>query len=455
MNRRECISVCMMGLATPVMAQANGLGFGGNSVVFGPDSGLSAVDYNGDCYTTQTDVALQYLVAVGWTLQVGDLDGDGVESVSDSLRSIEKFIRASFADVNGDGVVDINDALSVATAAGQATGSELFADVTLDGQVDTSDIVAVSGKIGQPSQITDGEFSMAAWLVYHSASKLLADGVDSVAAIESYENCVGGDRDPRVHDLQISRDWGDNDHDVEVSAAWPHNHEYEISLTWSNFGDPMTSHDLQISQDEGWPANHDACISSTWSGEGVSNHGCHVTHSFDISIERPENHETRLSRMWSDAPNHLYEYSITWDDPGHSILDSRTWPTNHLREVSLAGYDITRHDQRISARPGYHDEAHSGQWPSNHILSVSDGWDNSHSTAWSVGWPSNHQAFVSSDWQNPIYPGVWPPNHMVQESGGTPPGPGSWEQWFPDGHYIMESLNELWNIPGDIWDLVT
>jgi hypothetical protein len=448
------------------MAQANGLGFGGNSVVFGPDSGLSAVDYNGDCYTTQTDVALQYLVAVGWTLQVGDLDGDGIESVSDSLRSIEKFIRASFADVNGDGVVDINDALSVAIAAGQATGSELFADVTLDGQVDTSDIVAVSGKIGQPSQITDVEFSNAAWLVYHSASMLLADGIDSVAAIESYEHCVGGDRDYNVHDLQISRDWGDNDHDVEVSETWPNNHEYQISISWSEYGHPGSSHDLQLSedfpysshdvqlsQDENWPANHDPCISDSWSGSGRNY--CNVTHSYDVSESRPENHETRLSRMWSGAPNHLYEYSTTWDNTDHSTLDSRTWPANHLYEVSRRGYIITGHDESISGQRIGHDVERSRQWPSNHTMNVSDGWINSHSTTWSVGWPSNHQAFVSSDWQNPVYPGAWPPNHMLQESGGTPPGPGSWEQWFPNGHYIMESLNELWDIPGDIWDLVT
>lgn len=133
-----------------------------------------------------------------------------------------------------------------------------------------------------------------------------------------------------------------------------------------------------------------------------------------IDISKPEGvqwggHVWAVSNGWDTADHGLDKSKAAWPS-GHTITDSRTWPTDH--------------DQAKS----------KNNWPAGHIGTISPGWTGDpgpdgkpteHTTTRSAGWPANHSGEVSRTWPADHAASrskTWPPDHKASRSKGWPQG---------------------------------
>ena len=136
-----------------------------------------------------------------------------------------------------------------------------------------------------------------------------------------------------------------------------------------------------------------------------------------VSRTYPTNHVRELSTVF--PTNHMYTITTEWApsinclDLGHQdyCVAPDDWPHNHFEPTS---------DTWDTPLPGDEDSL----WPENHSISTTANWREewrdhpSHTVPISLSWPSEHDRGVSSQ---------WPPNHTMTHSSTGVPNPSDHE----------------------------
>lgn len=393
------------------------------------DSLLVAVDIDGDCIITSTDLAAQLALRIDSSPgKVYDADGDGKITGADTLMIIETALRASTGDVDGDGVVSEKDLDRGFELLGEK-GENLSADVDGNGAVDELDLKLIASRIGEKVDL--------------SGSKIASQLYDRVLELDAAEAAGLASWLPSWCWPFDGDNWPDGDHLTTVSSlyppghggwtsdGWPPNHFYSITNGW--YPCPAGCHGTLNSSDEAWPPNHDYAISKDWTPQ----HSVIAT----LSGPAPTPHSYTTSDSW--PPNHDVSVTSSYP-PTHTREISSVWPPNHLTNTSNNHDWPTQTDHFASISASWtHNPTSSSTWPPSHPPSTSGTWVPGHISETSIGWPPSHSSQASGSWPPNTYPGNWPPNHHggVSATWTNPPPvpPGL----FPPGHAYIPSVREF------------
>lgn len=396
-------------------------------VQFLENSAVEITDQNGDCLISDIDVIFminQRLIdQYGDTFNVGDLDGDGLASTGNDLQvAINWVLMEGFGDADHDGVVSAQDVTLVGqwVSTGQVRG-----DINFDGQSDIFDTAAANTQVGE--QIPLNSLGMSANRIFIGLGQLHEEGTaawmasgcmiaEHVLGVSrtwkdqpswwspNHLNVISHSYIPKVHDGGLSRRVpSGEEHATDVSKSWPANHFYAASLTW------------KPPQDHRWAASYVGNPSPS-------------EHGYDLSATWPAGHKAVSSETWNEFVAHEETVSRTW------------WP-NHNMSNSDMHVAPPGHQDDVSETWAHATESSTGDWPPNHIPTVSDGWSLGHDTGRSSIYPPNHVADASNTWLGPIY--NWPPSHSaaISNTWGEP-SPGSWPV-FPPDHDWLTSFSDI------------
>lgn len=393
-------------------------------VQFLEDSAIEITDRNGDCLISDIDVILtinQRLIAqYGEAFEVGDVDGDGLDSTAmDVVIAIRQIIAQGFGDANHDGIVTQQD---LAIIGQWVSNGQIEGDINLDGQIDVLDSLAANDQLG--TQISQNALLSISFRVYDGLSQLHEEGIDAFMA----SGCA-----PEDHTLGVSSTWP-----AKKPSWWPSNHQTSISTSYTfpthEYWSTHTSyndHDSSVSKT--WPANHLFVASNTWLPP--------QSHTIIISWQTPspEVHGHHLSKTWPTG--HRKFFSDTWQEHGdHDQVVSRTWWPNHEKANSHAHTWPPPHINDVSQTWIHDSTLSTSKWPPSHSPQVSDGWG-VHQSGLSVTYPPNHVSYASITWPGPV--DIWPPSHSYAASvSWGEPMPGSWPV-FPPDHTWLTSFKDV------------
>ncbi|MBL0927908.1 MAG: hypothetical protein IBJ11_09700 [Phycisphaerales bacterium] len=437
--RRLGVAMMVCAAVSPAIGQQMVLGPPDRMIItrFMSSSSMLLRDLNNDGAISDVDVSmmvLDQLVAMyGPSLDVGDVDGNGVVNGEDVVAAIATMIRgcfgktaAAFGPVGGQDVA--------ATATFVIAGS-LRGDLNFDGASDVEDVVVTVEAVGQTVAIASSFDETARELFTY------------IGAIRS----LG-----RAHFMATGP--VSNTHSTPVSGLWPAdhprwwraNHMVAISREYDDGGkkpvwhEPATSsrwqspspHDQGLS--EQWPANHAADVSASWLKPPVHNvvrteqrPADGETHEAALSSKWPLSHVRSASNTW--GPDHEVQISRTWW-PGHDMYDSRArvWPPVHAAYGSAA-WDRYLHNRALS----------QAAWPPNHEPRLSSTWGLPHLTGTSSFYPSNHFGYASGSWEGPRP--MWPAGHFREISRTWNEVPREWPL-FPADHSWFTTFSQVPNI---------
>ncbi len=295
------------------------------------------------------------------------------------------YVKSMFGDFDGDGVVSWEDMMAQVANPGPVSPIApkiLQGDMNQDGVVDGEDVGLLFGAAGE--FVPDEAFAFALW------AQIIAEASDAGYQLSLVEMVFG------QNTTSSGGHRGPNDHNQTVTATWPPPPGYPVD--WD------------------WPADHLGIVSSTWTGTGW-----------------PANHHGVISGLWGDSsedcwpPNHDVARSTTWNDDGlHQSMTSATWPSSHLRLLSIEGTETGDHVQIVSWQNTGHNETTSENagWPANHIQHISRTWNTDHERETSSSWPASHLMIISESWS----PGRgWPANHYeIVSLAESQPGDHDW-----------------------------
>ena len=396
-------------------------------------SALIPLDENGDCLITDVDYALMIearLVALyGADLQVGDMDGDGVQTAEDVNAAILAIVRSTFGRLlPGAGAVTSGD---VAAVAQRVDAHDPAGDVNFDGVADKADIKAVYDRVGENID------------AFSIADDLARDVFRYVSAVRELGRAyfMATECAPPGHIISISNSWRP-DH----PTWWAPNHQVGVSRT---YGDeprfsahsesesafwPFPSHDALMSGT--WPANHLLESSLTW--QAPADHGTDAS-AFHWG-EEPPSHAAGLSATWPTS--HTYAASSTWG-ADHDGFISRTWWPWHSADDSNMNLWPPLHTEGVSGIWTHGVDVSQEVWPPNHNTPVSMAWGPMHNSGVSQNFPPGHVAAASSSWPGPQP--TWPPSHAFAQStenDEAPVTPGNWPI-FPPGHNWWDTALDI------------
>jgi len=301
------------------------------------------------------------------------------------------YVKSMFGDFDGDGVVSWEDMVAQIANPGPVSTIApkiLQGDMNQDGVVDGEDV----GLLFEAA----GDFAPDEAFIFGLWAQIIVEASDagyqlSLVEMVFGQNTMGG-----------GGHRGPNDHNQTITSTWPPPPGFPVD--WD------------------WPADHLGILSSTWDWTlGVP------------SSDLPANHHSVISSTWGESsedywpPNHDVARSSTWNDDGyHQSMTSATWPSSHLRNLSIEGTETDDHVEIVSWQNADHDETTSENagWPANHLLHLSRTWNTNHDRVTSSAWPSNHMMIISESWS----PGRdWPANHYeVVSLAESQPGDHDW-----------------------------
>lgn len=394
------------------------------------ESAMRQVDRNGDCGTSDIDLALAIKRRLEDEFGLGvvamrDLDGDGVVNREDSVAAIGLIIKSTLGKTGHEPGSLAVSTVDVAAIVADVAANRPRADVNFDERVDALDVVAVLDRVGQT--VSDFDVVQAARSLYEYVEVMVQDGEGRFMV----SACA-----PRNHLAGISDTWP-----ADHPSWWPPNHQGAMSSSWQN---PRNQPPHISGTSRQPPPPHNATYSSAWPAnhlQDASNNWIYPTHSHDSSILNPVppnfNHAAATSEKW--PPGHYSGKSASWPTE-HAIDVSRTWWANHSAADSSASVVPPLHDSRISGAWGPHSTGTSqNRWPPNHYAPVSSSWGpGGHHIGVSSGFPPAHHGYVSATWPGPQ--SLWPSNHVADVSRTwSQPAPNPWPSMPllpPDHSYV-------------------
>lgn len=391
-------------------------------VQFLKDSAIVITDRNGDCLISDIDLILainQRLTdQYGPALDVGDIDGDGLDSTAmDVIGAIRGIITYGFGDANHDGIVTQQD---LAIIGQWVSSGQIEGDINLNGHVDLLDTVAASNLLG--TQLNQNAIYAISFRIFDGLSQLREEGVDAFMA----SGCA-----PEDHMLGVSSTWP-----AKRPSWWPSNHQTGVSNSYiplthvhhiSSWIPSGEEHSSWLSKS--WPANHFYAASQTWKQPEYHQYIWSGVQS------TPPHHDAGVSSSW--PAGHRAEASDTWNTEhvSHDLVVSRTWWPNHTYSNSLMNQVPPAHHTDVSETWTHVVAQSKMQWPAGHDRLVSAGWGPGHQAHVSATYPPLHQGYASSSWPGPIL--IWPPSHTYKISiTWSEPAPGPWQVFPPDHDWL-------------------
>ena len=428
---KPCIIVAAIGTAvtaTSVVAQYGAPDRTGVTR-FMSRSSMVMTDLNNDCLVSDVDVVMLLMDRMaelyGPDLEVGDLDGDGIETSEDIVTAIGFLMKGAFGKTapGGDeavGAADIEQTL-LAVAAGDVEG-----DLNFDGDVNAEDLLVTVDRFGEA--VSDYDIDQAARLAAEYMGYIVYLGRDGFMA----SGCAPDTHLSRVSDTwpPDHPDWWVPNHYTSISRGYEGEEPDPIEhSSWVSSHYPTAPHESETSAS--WPPNHDWYASSTWGPPG--------DHQTYTSVVVPEEaHVRTVSQAW--PPGHMEAATSTYP-PDHEPIVSQAWWPNHTYYDSMGRIMPPVHLTWFTEDKWVHQTENSqAAWPPNHTYEVSNGWG-SHGKSISLLYPPGHIASASNTWPGPQP--TWPPMHTraVSESWGEP-SDGDWPM-FPSDHSWWTTFQDI------------
>ncbi|MDQ7013037.1 MAG: hypothetical protein Q9O74_03975 [Planctomycetota bacterium] len=393
-------------------------------------SSMVMTDLNNDCLVSDVDVVMLLMDRMaelyGPDLDVGDLDGDGIETSEDIVTAIGFLMKGAFGKTAPDaqgavGAADIEQTL-LAVAAGDVEG-----DLNFDGDVNAEDLLVTVDRFGE--EVSNYDIDQAARLAAEYMGYIVSHGREAFMA----SGCA-----PDTHLSGVSDTWP-----PDRPGWWSPNHLWNISASydgedpdgdheaWASKTTPTGPHQYEVSKQ--WPANHIWYASNTWLPPR-GGHLIFVTYSDDPY------HETSVSKAW--PPGHIEQASSSRPmPPEHEPTVSRIWWPNHYYSDSLQMKMPPYHRTAWTETWVHETDRSQSRWPPNHQSVISNNWGPDHNMGTSVYYPPGHLDIISGEWPGPQP--SWPPGHTVpiSESWGDPDS-GGWPV-FPPDHSWWTTANDL------------
>jgi len=396
------------------------------------NSGLAAIDRNGDRVTSDVDILLAVHDDV-LLRETPDLDEDGVITAADVLLSIRHYIVESLPDPTVYPTYKLEDGVAILLALEEGGDVSELVDVNKDGVVSIEDYFELFEKLGQPVKTVDVPFILAQQ-IFNQMGWAIDIGIDVLRTAQVV-----------LHNPEISNTWQTpanplilphRRHNKDLSRSnWPANHSAGVSINWNRDPNAVPSIGHQQATSASWPAEHSIEFSSSWTRpQWPANHSTTLSPTFDntyhssawsslnghstsVSSDLPATHTTWHSSQWATQPNHRGSISIQWPAEHQATL-SRDWPANHLPQTSSNGTPLAPPDgpYLIPFYPATHAESLSAAWPLTHLANYSKGWPTNHDVPHSRGYAPNHLLAFS---------GGWPEAHVLSNSKTFPPS----HQW--------------------------
>ena len=217
------------------------------------NSGLAAIDRNGDRVTSDVDILLAVHDDV-LLRETPDLDEDGVITAADVLLSIRHYIVESLPDPTVYPTYKLEDGVAILLALEEGGDVSELVDVNKDGVVSIEDYFELFEKLGQPVKTVDVPFILAQQ-IFNQMGWAIDIGIDVLRTAQVV-----------LHNPEISNTWQTpanplilphRRHNKDLSRSnWPANHSAGVSINWNRDPNAVPSIGHQQATSASWPAEH-------------------------------------------------------------------------------------------------------------------------------------------------------------------------------------------------------